>query len=338
MQLLLEQCDYTVVAAIGSEGSGKSALLSLFANPACNPFLAAAPAAEALAAAAAGAASGTAHGGGGGGGSGASAVLQACAFPAQTAEHLLACAHRTEGVDALVTPERVIVLDTQPLHSASVLHAMIRDDVPLPPATSVHALMAWHSAQLAAWAIAVSHVVLVVADSLAEEQLWRTVAACDMLRRAVQLPPLLGRFPEDKDATRTRAAERKHPQPDAQEEGEAAVAAGPFPRVAAGHGAVAGGAGAPASWRWPDVVFVLNKCAPHVLSLDGMLRVRHFLSRRFVDVPFRKHGWPSCCMSAVLPPCCTERALRARCSCVQAAVVATLSMSHCVREEPRREP
>ena len=47
-------------------------------------------------------------------------------FPSQSASMVLNCLHATSGIDAFVTKQRTILLDTQPLESASVLASLER--------------------------------------------------------------------------------------------------------------------------------------------------------------------------------------------------------------------
>lgn len=181
--VLQDQLDYTVIGVIGSEGSGKSTLLSAFA------------AASALSSA-------------GSGSPGATAATDI--FPAQSIETMLQCRHQTDGVDAWVTSERVILLDTPPVCSTSVLADTIARATAsssaaaaagtkaaggVQPRTGISAATStWelNQVQQALWLLSVCHVVLVVGDGTpasgtgsgcgVQTSVWRLLRTAEMLR------------------------------------------------------------------------------------------------------------------------------------------------------------
>jgi hypothetical protein len=95
LKLLNDNTDFTVIAVLGLAGAGKSAILNDLATM-------------------------TASWGGAGGG-GLDRGLPRKPFAVQTEDILLDASHQTVGVDMHVTDERLILLDCQPLLSASVV-------------------------------------------------------------------------------------------------------------------------------------------------------------------------------------------------------------------------
>ena len=96
-QQLSDATDFTVIGVLGHQGVGKSTVMSLLAGASwCGDGLCEPP------------------------------------FPPQSIEVVLGAAHQTVGVDVMLTPERLILLDTQPLLSPSVLLEMQRQQPPLP--------------------------------------------------------------------------------------------------------------------------------------------------------------------------------------------------------------
>ena len=53
-------------------------------------------------------------------------------FPPETVHEVLTGEHRTNGVEMLVTAERVVLLDTQPLLSPSIVDLLAQGDRKLP--------------------------------------------------------------------------------------------------------------------------------------------------------------------------------------------------------------
>eukprot|EP00466_Bigelowiella_natans_P019174 jgi/Bigna1/68089/fgenesh1_pg.5_\ len=142
-RFLLKQSDFTVVGIVGLEGSGKSTLLSQF-----------------------------------------SSSPSASLFKSQSLEHHVSgCRHCTEGIQAYVTEERVVLLDTQPVLSASVLAKMIEEDVPCPASSSISTLFDFHALQQVVFLMCVCHVVLVCATFDDERlPLWRLLETAEMLK------------------------------------------------------------------------------------------------------------------------------------------------------------
>ena len=86
-------------------------------------------------------------------------------FPVQSKEHLLFSQHCTTGVDISVTPERIILLDTQALFSPSALAELYKTEPPLPSECSSYEHMhELQSLQLAIFLLSVCHMVIAVQD------------------------------------------------------------------------------------------------------------------------------------------------------------------------------
>ena len=96
-QQLSDATDFTVVGVLGQQGVGKSTVMSLLAGASWDDD-----------------------------------GLREPPFPPQGVEVVLGAAHQTVGVDVMLTPERLLLLDTQPLLSPSVLLEMQRQQPPLP--------------------------------------------------------------------------------------------------------------------------------------------------------------------------------------------------------------
>ena len=92
---LSDQTDFTVVGVLGCQGVGKSTLMSLLA--------------------------GAGFARGGSRDAAARNIIEDAPFAPQDEETVLNAAHQTTGIDLLVTPERLLLLDTQPLLSPSIM-------------------------------------------------------------------------------------------------------------------------------------------------------------------------------------------------------------------------
>eukprot|EP00118_Oscarella_pearsei_P006753 m.31118 g.31118 ORF g.31118 m.31118 type:complete len:565 (+) comp31451_c0_seq1:15-1709(+) len=137
---LVEQSDFLVAGVLGSQGVGKSTVMSLLAgsrSPRSTRF-----------------------------------------FRIQSDE--VKSLHETAGVDMLVTTERIILLDTQPMMSPSILHDLYRSDRWLPsdvPPENQHHI---ESLQLATFLMSVCDVVIVVLDHL-DVSLFRLIRTAQTL-------------------------------------------------------------------------------------------------------------------------------------------------------------
>ena len=199
--LLGENTDFTVVGVLGCQGVGKSTIMSLLAGAGWRgggSDAAADTAADSMA--------------------GGGAELANPPFPPNPPEAWARGAHGTSGVDVQVTAERLILLDTQPLLSASLLLSMTGS--PVPPSVHSHEnLLEVQALQLCALLLSVCHVVLLVQDAAADvrwcspssrgessrrsrrvargplqEGLWSSAAAGERVRRWFERPAVSARW------------------------------------------------------------------------------------------------------------------------------------------------
>ncbi|KAI5736300.1 hypothetical protein M8J76_015602 [Diaphorina citri] len=111
-------------------------------------------------------------------------------FPVQTQANILECTHCTTGMDIYVSSNRLILLDTQPILSPSLMDisVMQRKTSPIYDAPGVnkssaeYASLEIHSLQLSAFIFSVCHVVLFVQDWFIDPNLVRFIQATEMLK------------------------------------------------------------------------------------------------------------------------------------------------------------
>lgn len=118
-------------------------------------------------------------------------------FPVQSEEIRAMARHCSVGIELRMSVERFILLDTQPVFSASVLAEMMRPDgsssisvlsgEPL-SAELAHELM---GIQLGVFLASVCHVLLLVTEGLHDNSLWRLMLTVDMLKQGIPDPSLL---------------------------------------------------------------------------------------------------------------------------------------------------
>lgn len=105
--------------------------------------------------------------------------------------------HCTVGIEPRITSERIILLDTQPVYSPSVLAEMTRPDgsstIPILggeslPAELAHELM---SIQLGVLLTSICHIVLVVSEGVHDNNMWRLMATVDLLKHGIPDPSSL---------------------------------------------------------------------------------------------------------------------------------------------------
>lgn len=144
---LLDQTDFLVVGVIGLQGTGKSTVLSLVAGNTDEDS------------------------------------AKSYIFPPQTRDTKEKCAHQTNGIDIFVTPQRILLLDSQPVLSPSVLEFMIRNEKKLPPEyTMAENCNEIQCLQQAAFLMTVCHVILVVEDWFTDMSLLRFLLSAEMLK------------------------------------------------------------------------------------------------------------------------------------------------------------
>ncbi|CAL1532773.1 unnamed protein product [Lymnaea stagnalis] len=151
--LMLEQADFLVVGIVGLQGCGKSTILSLLA--------------------------GNTH---------QDAYRNYFFFP-QTKEAKEDCLFQTAGIDMFVTSERVILLDTQPLLSASMMDCLLRYERKFPSEyTSLQNYIEMQSMQLLTFLLSVCNIILVADDWFIDVNLLRLIQDAEMLKPSTQPP------------------------------------------------------------------------------------------------------------------------------------------------------
>ncbi|XP_029636226.1 protein SMG9 isoform X1 [Octopus sinensis] len=147
MEVLVDQNNFFVVGVLGMQGVGKSTIMSLLA------------------------------------GNSSSDYYRNFVFQPQSKEIREVGSHQTSGVDMFVTNDRVILLDTQPVLSASVLDMMIHHDKKYPAEYSTaENCMEMQSLQLAAFMMTVCNVLLVVQDWFTDINFLRFLLTAEMLK------------------------------------------------------------------------------------------------------------------------------------------------------------
>uniref|UniRef100_T1J0F4 BTB domain-containing protein n=1 Tax=Strigamia maritima TaxID=126957 RepID=T1J0F4_STRMM len=147
VEFLQDQTDYFVIGVIGFQGVGKSTLLSYLAGnkPEESP--------------------------------------KSYIFKAQTRELRELGEHGTNGIDIFITPERVIILDVQPVLSASVMdHMMQYEKKYSTEYPSVESALEIQSLQITSFLMAVCHTILLVQDWFCDATLLRFIHTAEMLK------------------------------------------------------------------------------------------------------------------------------------------------------------
>lgn len=158
LDYLQENTDFLVVGVIGHQGVGKSSLMSLLGGSSCRD--------------------------------------KRFHFRPQGFETKEKGCHMTAGVEMFITSERMILLDTQPVLSSSVLDELVLHDRDrrhgtgggAPDLASGLALHHMQSLQLVAWLMSVSHVILVLHDQAPDFNLVRLLTTAEMLKPTTTPP------------------------------------------------------------------------------------------------------------------------------------------------------
>lgn len=150
LEYLVDQPDFYVVGVLGLQGAGKSTLLSILS-----------------------------------GGCGQRGNRQL--FLPQSRELRELGQHCTTGIDIYVTPQRTLLLDTQPVLSGSAMDHMIQFEKKTPGGGDFHSLENAHmmqSLQTASFLMAVCHTIVVVQDWFADTNFLRFLLTAEMLKPA----------------------------------------------------------------------------------------------------------------------------------------------------------
>ncbi|KMZ74691.1 Protein SMG9 [Zostera marina] len=118
-------------------------------------------------------------------------------FATQTEETKAMARHRTNGIEMRVSAERLILLDTQPIFSSSILAEMMKSDgsssIPIVdgdyvPAVLAHEIM---GIQLGVFLSSICHVLLVVSEGIHDISSWHLMSTVDLLKHNIPDPSLL---------------------------------------------------------------------------------------------------------------------------------------------------
>ena len=152
LELLQDQSDFMVIGVIGMQGVGKSTVLSLIA------------------------------------GNHLSDLPKSYLFKPQTPEVKERASHMTTGIDLAVTGERIILLDTQPILSPSLLEQSIHYDRKCSGDYAGSSSIEIQSLQIAAFLLTACHVIIVVQDWFTDSYIYKFLQTAEMLK-PVTTPP-----------------------------------------------------------------------------------------------------------------------------------------------------
>ncbi|GBB95985.1 hypothetical protein RclHR1_02660006 [Rhizophagus clarus] len=111
------------------------------------------------------------------------------AFSSQSIDTLNFASHETVGIDIHVTPEKIILLDAQPISSLSVLEHAIRNDY-IPDNITPEVWLELQSLQLALFLYSVCNVVMVVTESI-DYTTWDFLKKAEMLKYRIPEYPTI---------------------------------------------------------------------------------------------------------------------------------------------------
>ncbi|KAI8565243.1 hypothetical protein RHMOL_Rhmol03G0244000 [Rhododendron molle] len=158
LPFLTDNTDFTVVGVIGPPGVGKSTILNeLYGFDGTSPGM-------------------------------------LPPFAIQSEETRAMAKHCTVGIEPRISAERIILLDTQPVFSPSVLAEIIRPDgtstISVLSGDSLSAELAHElmSIQLGVFLASVCHIVLVVSEGVHDTNLWRLMLTVDLLKHGLPDP------------------------------------------------------------------------------------------------------------------------------------------------------
>ncbi|XP_045592270.1 nonsense-mediated mRNA decay factor SMG9 isoform X1 [Procambarus clarkii] len=152
---LLDQSNFLVVAMMGMQGVGKSALASLFVDSSVDVQ-----------------------------------KIRSCMFRPESLEQIISGCHGTNGIDVYITNERLIVLDCQPLLSPSIMDRLITQEKKFTSDyNSTENLMEVESLQVLTLVMSIAHVVIMVQDSAADPNLIRLLQTCEMMKPSSSSTP-----------------------------------------------------------------------------------------------------------------------------------------------------
>ncbi|KAJ9185583.1 hypothetical protein P3X46_005195 [Hevea brasiliensis] len=158
LPFLTENADFTVIGVIGSPGVGKSTIMNeLYGFDAGSPGM-------------------------------------LPPFSVQSEDNRAMARHCSVGIEPRISAERLILLDTQPVFSPSVLAEMMRPDGSSTisvlsgenlSAELAHELMA---IQLGVLLASICHILLLVSDGVHDDNMWRLMLTVDLLKHGIPDP------------------------------------------------------------------------------------------------------------------------------------------------------
>ncbi|XP_075185332.1 nonsense-mediated mRNA decay factor SMG9 isoform X2 [Anomaloglossus baeobatrachus] len=153
IEFLLDQTDVLVVGILGSQGTGKSTMMSLLSANSPDDD------------------------------------QRSYVFRMQSQEVRERAGNQTSGIDFFISQERIIFLDTQPMLSPAILDHLINNDRKLPPEYNLpHTYVEMQSLQIAAFLFTVCHVVIVVQEWFTDFNLYRFLQTAEMLKPSTPSP------------------------------------------------------------------------------------------------------------------------------------------------------
>lgn len=158
LPFLTENTDFTVVGVIGPTGVGKSTIMNeLYGFDASSPGM-------------------------------------LPPFAIQSNDTRAMARHCTVGIEPRISAERIILLDTQPIFSPSVLAEIMRPDgsstISVLSGESVSAELAHElmSIQLGVLLASICHIVLVVSEGVHDHNMWQLMLTVDLLKHGIPEP------------------------------------------------------------------------------------------------------------------------------------------------------
>lgn len=115
-------------------------------------------------------------------------------FGVESEETRAMARHSTVGIEPRVSSERIILLDTQPVYSPSVLAEMIRPDgsstISVISGESLSAELAHEmmSIQLGVLLASICHIIIVVTEGVHDASMWRLMLTADLLKHGIPDP------------------------------------------------------------------------------------------------------------------------------------------------------
>lgn len=128
-------------------------------------------------------------------------------YTVQSEEVRAMARHCSMGIEPRVSAERLILLDTQPVLSPSILVEMMRPDgssiIPVLAGESLSAELAHEilSIQLGVLLTSICHILLVVSEGVHDHNIWRLMSTVDLLKHGIPDPSSLTPSPSQSSTT-----------------------------------------------------------------------------------------------------------------------------------------